>query len=186
MSWHRVWFYVRKGKRRTTYALRWFGMDGRVKTESVGTDKKLAERLRRQREAELNAGTYQEVRPIGLGAFITEHLTLMQGQVTRSTLDGERIVLNRFLARCGERDLNTVTARLAENYFAARLQAVRTATANRDLRILKAAFPAAVRRGCLRENPWRHAERMREAEKEIGACPTRTLGNGVSKVYREP
>jgi hypothetical protein len=81
MTWTRVWFYIRKGKRRTTYALRWFGTDGRVKTESVGPDKKLAERLRRQREAELNTGTYQEVRPMRLGAFITEHLALMQGQL---------------------------------------------------------------------------------------------------------
>jgi integrase len=184
MSWHRVWFSIRKGKRRTIYALRWFGTDGRVRTESVGTDKKLAERLRRQREAELNTGTYQEVRPIGLGAFITEHLTLMQGQVRSSTLDGERIVLNRFLAHCGERDLSTVTARLAEGYFAARLQAVRTPTANPDLRILKAVFQAAVRRGYLRENPWRHVKQVKEAEKEIrvltaaeverllAACPT--------------
>ena len=39
MEWRRVWLFVRKGRRRTTYCLRWYDDVGRVRTESVASDK---------------------------------------------------------------------------------------------------------------------------------------------------
>jgi len=88
------------------------------------------------------------------------------------------------VAQCGDRELDNVTARLAEGFYAARLQAVSPASANRDLRTLKSVFQRAVERGYLRENPFGRLRPVREAEQEIrvlstdeierllGACPS--------------
>lgn len=167
MRWQRVWFHIRRGKNRTTYCLRWFGEDGRVRTQAVGPDKKLAEQLRRQRESELNSGAFREVQAVKLGAFAEEHVMLMAGQVTPSTLEDQRATLARFIAYCGERELGAVTPRVVEGFFASRLTEVRPATANKDMRTLKAILQRAVKRGYLRENPFRGLKPVREAERDM-------------------
>ena len=174
--WHRVWTFERKrkgkkrkGKKRTTYTycLRWFGEDGRVRTEAVGTDRRLAEQLRRHREAELNSGAFQQPKPIALGAFTREHLILMPGQVTERTLVDQEATLRRFQAYCGDLPLGKIAPGTAEGFFAARLKTVSPATANKDVRTLKAIFQRAVNRGYLKENPFRNVKPAREPEREI-------------------
>jgi integrase len=128
--------------------------------------------MRRQRESELNSGTFREVQAIGLAAFAEEHLSLMEGQVTCRTLEDQRATLNRFTAHCGDRQLSAITPRSAEGFFAERLKVVSPATANKDMRTLKAIFQRAVKRGYLRESPFRGVKPVREPERDIRVLTT--------------
>lgn len=55
--WRRAWILTRKGKKGLRYAVRWYDQ-GRQKTQAAGPSKRTAEELRRQKEAELNAGRF--------------------------------------------------------------------------------------------------------------------------------
>ena len=44
--WRRVWIWKRKLKNGQTYCLRWHDDAGRIRTETIGPDRKLADRLR--------------------------------------------------------------------------------------------------------------------------------------------
>jgi len=54
-----------------------------------------------------------------------------------------------------------ITPSVAERYFAKRLREVSPATANKNLRTLKAAFNRAVRRGHIARNPFSGIKQVR-------------------------
>jgi integrase len=165
--WQRVWLRVRKGKKRTTYCLCWYGGNGGIRTEAVGSDKRLAEEHRRQRESELNSGRFCDTTLIRLGAFAEEHLELVKTQLATGTWTDQRCLLKRFQAFCGDLFLTKVTSRIVEAYFSQRLEGRRPATANKDLRTLKSILGCAVRRGYLTDNPARAVKPVREPEREV-------------------
>ena len=54
-KWRKVWTMARETKRRgTTYSIRWYDSDGRMRTQSVGPGKRHAEDERRRKEMQLN------------------------------------------------------------------------------------------------------------------------------------
>jgi len=166
MAWRRVWVWKRKLKTRTSFYLRWYDEQGWVRSESVGTDSKLAEGLRRKREFELNEGLFNAPRQIRLSGFADEHLRLMANRLAESTRVGRRKVLELFQEAVGDKRLVDIEARHVEDYLAQRLEERSAATVNKELRVLKAVFSHAVRRGYLRDSPCRHAGLLREAETE--------------------
>ena len=97
--WRRVWIYTRTGKRSTSYALRWYGDDGRVHTKAASTVRRMAEQMRRELEMRLNSDESFEQPKIRLEAFIKEHLTLIEHQVRPSTLRDHRAISQEFMAR---------------------------------------------------------------------------------------
>ena len=48
--WRRVWLWERRGRKGSTYCLRWHDDRGRIRTESLGRDRKLVKQLRHKRE----------------------------------------------------------------------------------------------------------------------------------------
>ena len=147
-----------------------------MRTEAVGTVEKDAEVERRAREYALNHLAYRSVEPIRLKAYLDEHLELAAGRLAPRTLGGQRSVIRHFVAEIGEaRMLESIRPRDVERWLAARLKAVKPATANHDLRTLRGIFERGIARGYLRENPFRAVDRMREPEKEPDVLSTEEI-----------
>ncbi len=174
--WRRVWVWERRLKKGKTYCLRWHDDEGRVRSETVGSDRKLAERLRGEREHGLNAGTLHEPRRISYGEFVAEELILMRSRLAPSSLEGLEFTLRSFGELAGDRALAAITPGLVERYFAQRLERVRLATANKSLRTLRAAFNRAVQRGYLSENPADGLKPVREPEREVRVLTPEEIG----------
>jgi len=168
MAWRKVWVWQRKLKKgNAAYCLRWHDVRGRIRTETVGPDKKLAERLRTQREAELNAGKLNEVPDVSFDEFKKTELKAMKGRMAEGSLTELEYALRKFKEVTGAKKLSQVTPALVEDYISQRLEDVRPATANKEFRTVSAAFNRAVRRGQLRENPAAGIKQIREPEREI-------------------
>lgn len=183
--WRRVWIWERKLKGSRSYCLRWHDDLGRIKTEGVGEDLRLARRLRVKRERELNDSKLKKVASISLEGFIAEEQRLLAGRLAEASLYEIRRVLRAFQRFCRHAMLDAISASAVEEFIAARLQKVCLATANRDLRTLKASFGRAVDRGHLHENPAGRVKAIREPDRRkrvlsseelsklLAACPTR-------------
>jgi len=172
--WRRVW--KRKLKDGTTYCIRWYDKRGRVRTETVGPDRKLAERARTQREADLNSGRYTYVTRVSFPEFVEEELELMEGRLAPGTLEQVRISLEHFDRICRPGPVCEIDVPTVERFHAARLSEVSEATANKDLRHLQASLTRAVRRGYLQKNPAKAVRPVREAEKEIRVLSPEEVG----------
>jgi integrase len=167
--WRRVWLRVREGRRRKVYCLQWYNEQGRMKTEAVGADKRLAERLAREGEHELNNGLLMEVKRVRLEAFRDEHLRLVAGRLAPATIDGHEDALTQLRLFCGDVLLEKLTPKVIEEFVASRLKEARPATANKDLRTLKSIFTRAQSRGYLLQNPCKGVKPVREPEGDIRA-----------------
>ncbi len=167
MAWRKVWIWERSLKSGTKYVLRWHDKRGKIRSETVGTDKKLAERLRTQKEADLNAGKLNETPEVGFDEFKEREMQAMQGRLAESSL----VELERALRLFGDitevRKLSDITPAMVEQFLSKRLDDVATATANKNLRTLKAALNRAVERGQIRDNPARKVKQVKEPEREI-------------------
>jgi len=182
--WRRVWIWERKLKSGKTYCLRWQDERGRVRTEAVGPDRKLAARMRAKREAALNTGRYRALRRIPFENLVREEEEVMAGRVADATLQQIRTSLDHFARICKPGALVDIDLPMVEQFYARRLKEVSEATANKDLRHVKASFNRAVERGYMAGNPTNKVKPVREPEKEIrmlspeevgklmGACPS--------------
>ena len=86
----------------------------------------------------------------------------MKGRLAERSLADLEQTLERFGQVCGDRMLANIAPRMVEEHFSARLQMVSPATANRDLRTLKASFNRAIGRGYLERNPAAGLKQVRE------------------------
>jgi len=153
---------------KTRYYLRWYDDSGRMRTEAAGTVERDAETFRREREHLLNQGQFREYEPIALKDFQAEHLAVIATQVRPRTVKDHREVLEQFSTYCGSgRRLETLNARTIERWYAHRLGQGAPATANKHLRTLAGIFERALRRGYLRENPFRSVKPAREREPDV-------------------
>ena len=76
----RVWVRKRKGKKGTTFHLRWIEPgSGRWRNRKVGSDSRLAEREATRLEDELLRGTYVDLKRVDWGTFIDEVTALIEG-----------------------------------------------------------------------------------------------------------
>ncbi len=167
--WRRVWIWERKLKKGVTYCLRWHDERGRIRTETVGTDRKLAERLRSQREVELNEGRLEHVQRISFEEFAKEELQVMRGRLAEGTLDIIERSLREFKRLVDPGAVADITPKMVEEFLSKRLQEVSRASANKNLRTLKACLNRAKKRGYLVKNPAAEVKQVREPEKTIRA-----------------
>jgi len=165
--WRRVWIVERKRKRGRTYSLRWHDDRSRERTESVASDRKMAERLRTLREAELNSGKLGATRTIRYEEFVAEELMIMAGRLAPNSVSSTRVALEGFGRVCRPRMLGDISHAMIEAYFSERLKLVAVPTANSNLRTLKATFNRAVGRGYLAANPAARVKQVREPERTI-------------------
>lgn len=164
--WRRVWIEKRRGKRDNAYRLRWYDEVNQLQSENLGPGRRHAEQRRSEKEAELN-NAKDEIERIGLKAFIKEHLSLMEGQLASSTVKDQRETLEGFLEYVSDVQLDEIKPKIAEKYFARRLRKVRAATANKNLRTLRAIFNLAIRRGYLESNPISAIRPVREPKRAL-------------------
>ncbi len=173
--WKKAWLYKRKAKKGVKYALRWYDERGRVRTQSVGPDKKLAERLRKEKEHGINSGVTREVTRITFEDFVREHLELVKGRLSERTVPEHETTLRQFRETCGPRLLADVSVRMVEEFLSARRKHVRDATVNRNLRTLKAVFNLAIKRGYLESNPFAQVKQVKEPQREIRVLSTEDI-----------
>lgn len=149
-----VWIVKRKGKRGTTYAVRWIDpATARWRSASCGRDRKHAENMRAIRKAELLAGIRGEIRRIPWAEFVVEHLGTIPGDSHRESTEH---TLDEFASVCSPAGPWAVDYRMLEQYVTALRggkKSVTDDTVNRKLRELKAALGKAKKRGYVRELP---------------------------------
>ena len=129
--WHRIWIWQRKLKTGKVYCPRWYDARGRMRTETVGTDPKLAERMRTQKEADLNSGKVGEVERTSFDAFMSEELEVMEGRLSESSVRNMDVSLRHFGRICRPGCVADIKARAIEAFLPQRLREVRPATANK-------------------------------------------------------
>lgn len=165
--WRRAWLYERRGKRGTTYHIRWYGEDGRMRTRAAGRNERAAEQARRELELRINGGAYEEQSALRLSEYLEEHLEAVKARLAAGSVREYERCFKSFLAFVGDRHLDKIGVADCERYFTSRLKEVRPATVNKERRHLHASFKRAVRLKYLKENPWAFVDRVREPEKVL-------------------
>jgi hypothetical protein len=94
--WRRVWVWKRKGRDGSSYCLRGHDDSGRIRTESVGRDRKLAEQLWHKREPELNAGKLRSVRPIRHEESVEQEVQTATGRAAPASVADLEYTLKSF------------------------------------------------------------------------------------------
>ncbi len=183
---------VKKG---WTYLVQWME-GGRVRTESVGTSKKLAERLKKLKEYELNSGIASSIKAIRFPDFRAEELKVLEGRAAPKTLVEVARILRDFAEVARPHWVKDITTSMVEGYMAAISRKVRPATLNHHLRVLKASFNRAVKRNYIRENPADIAKvkepeksirvlSAEEVEKLLDACPNQQWRTARRRVLEQ-
>ncbi len=165
-----AWIITRKGKRGTTYRIRWIDpTTGKTCSEACGRDRALARTRRDAKKAELREGLSGRL-PDKCVSDLKEALEDFMTGKSANTLRETQRSLQDLVDLCGNRRLEHVDRALAMDFRAKRMaMGVSKATVNKDLRQVKSALSYAVDAGWLRSNPlWRwKALQLREPEKRI-------------------
>ena len=100
-------------KRLFRWSVRWFSTDGKRYSKSFKTRKE-AERFAETRQIDVRNGKPNAPEKIYLSDFAEEHLMLMKGQISLSTLREHKRALRYFLEMAGYLPLHKITAQHAE------------------------------------------------------------------------
>ena len=165
-----VWIRKYRGKRGTTYRLRWIDpMTGEERTETAGRDLALARQRRTERIAELRDGLSGRLPDKTLEELREALDTFMTGKSPHTLRKTKRSVKD-LIDLCGNRRLEMVDRGFVMEFREKRIgNKVSRATVNKDLRQIKSALSYAVDARWLRSNPlWRwKGMQMKEPEKRI-------------------
>lgn len=181
--WRRVWIWKRKLKNGQTYCLRWHDDTGRIRTETVGPDKKLTEQLRAKQEQDLNAGKLRAVMRMSYEDFKAQELEAMKGRMAVKSLEDLEQTLTSFGTMFEVKMLADITPGMVEDYVSRRLGEVSLATANKNLRTMKASLNRAVRRRWLAKNPATEVKQVREPERELRVLSPEEVGKLLSACW---
>jgi len=160
---------------RTTYCIQWIDDRGRRRTEAAGTDKALANQMRKDREYQLNRQKMVDTVSVRLKDFREEHERLMTGRLSPQTIKMHIRSLKLFEEAIGNKMLDAITVSDVEEFVACRLKSraehrkttCSVATVNRDLRHLRGILETAVARKRMRSNPVSLVPKLRESERTI-------------------
>jgi integrase len=163
------------------YPYLWIG--GKKKWFSgAGPSKKRAERILNDKVAELQNGTYQELKKIRFKAFASLWLdSYAKSKVKPSTLRSYEDIIEKHLGPAfGHFLLTDISTAMLQKYIADRLQApkskkseqkVRAKTVINELVPLKEMLKHAVRWGYLKVNPAEYVEKPRVEKEEMDILP---------------
>jgi len=142
----RVWVAGRRRKGgKASYSIRWVAVDGKVKSEHVGMDRKRAEGMAAERRVELSRGLHHDLKPTSWKAFVDEHVATKPGARNRTEA---RRALEEFGAMQSPAGPAGVRFGMIEAYVQRLRDGGNTqATVNKKLRYLRHALRRAVRRG---------------------------------------
>lgn len=197
----------RKGKRGTSWALKYVDASGRQVWETLGREpeftEKMARRELRHRLADVEREGLKRPRKLTFADFAQEWVDTYPDAkgLKRSTREGYKSIIDQHLKLVlGPLRIDSLSVAHVESYIAAKRKAkLEPRTVNRHLNLLNLIIGAAIRRGLLRQNPVSLIDRPREPRRrwtilspaEIGRVETafRQLvseaENGAEKAWRE-
>jgi integrase/recombinase XerD len=165
-EWHK--------KRLFSWAVRWFGIDGKRYSKSF-RNRKEAETFAETKQVSIWDGKGADPPPeITLREYRKEHEEVMKGNVAASTLALHLKALDLLAEHAGwDRPLHKVSVRDVERFRAARLaKGLAASSVNREIRSLKRLFNLAVVRGYLGsgQNPCLALTRLKVARTRPAYC----------------
>ncbi|MCH8854298.1 MAG: site-specific integrase, partial [Planctomycetes bacterium] len=148
----RVWIRKRKGKKRTSYHLRWIDADsGKWRNKRIGTDVKLAQREAAKLEMQLAEGTYLDVQRVSWSEFVADHVSKIPGKRHAVNV---RIILNEFGALLQPAGPHAVTFGMLESYAVKLREKGNAATTiNNKIKCVRSAIKSAVLRSVAAKVP---------------------------------
>jgi len=148
----------------------YFWINGKKKWFSgAGPSKRKAEKILTEKLAELQNGTYQEIKKITFRSFATLWLeSYAKTKVKPSTLQSYKAIIdNHLIPAFGDFQLTNITTALLQRYVAKRLEKVKPKTVINELVPIKEMFKHAVRWGYLKVNSAEYVERPRVEKEEM-------------------
>jgi integrase len=161
-----------KDGKRLSYAIKFRLPDGRQKLETIGPNKKQAERVLAGRLEELYGGQYRELKQGTFENFAAKWLAeYVEPRLKASTADGyRRYVENHLNPAFGSYPLAAITTGQIQEFMAKVLASGRSGkTANNLLVPLRKMLSDAVRWGYLATNPASDVQQARVVRKEMAA-----------------
>ena len=138
-----------------------FYFDGKRFVRSTKTDDlKTARLIQKDIEAKIakNQFSVEEINPkkkTYLKTFISEYLEYSQKHKAPKTYTADKNTLKNFISFVDNRTLDTVDIKLIDRYINHRLESVKKASVNIELRHLRAAFYKAQKWGYIERNPFK-------------------------------
>ena len=159
--------YSYKGKKGTTYYIV-YPFNGRRKTETIGKDKKLAEKVLHKRLTEIAENRYLDIKKeekIRFEDFGEEYLAL-HSKLKKSYGTDFKVIglLKKFF---GGKYLYEITSLDVDKLKSKRAQEVSPATVNRTLAVLKSMFNKAIVWGKTEHNPCKAVKLFKENNQRV-------------------
>ncbi len=179
--------YIAKRQRGTgkpAFHLRWMDpATGRKKSRKVGTDRRRANHEAALLEQELGRGTHRDLQRITWEDFSAEHVASLPGKANAAEA---RIALREFGEQfgCGPRDVSFAMIEKFSRSMEDRGN--KTATRNKKMRYLRAAFNLGIRRGYIAKSPmagWRFTREDRKPPRIITPEEEVRLLNAAQELY---
>ncbi|HME43131.1 MAG TPA: site-specific integrase [Syntrophorhabdales bacterium] len=135
----------------------------------AGTSKRAAQNILNEKLAEIQAGTYHELKKIKFKDFAKLWFDLYARSATKpSTLRSYEDIAEKHLKPAfGETYLNQITTVMLQTYVAKRLESVKPKTVINELVLIKEMFRHAVRWAYIKANPAEYVERPRVETEEM-------------------
>ena len=163
-----IWARASRTGKSYAYYLRYVGLDGKRKCESLGHgDRKKAEKQRTKKEKELCMG-YCEPESIRLKDFMKDSLERTGDQVRESTREEYEGAFTDFIKVIGNRDILQISLSDGEYYRQVCLDRGNSpATVHKKLTEIKAMFALGVQRKQLEENPLGYIKKPKAPSTDI-------------------
>jgi integrase len=160
-----------KDGKRFSYAIKYVTPDGRQKLETVGPNKKEAERVLAERIAAISGGTYAELREATFAEFAKKWLAHVESRLKPSTRDGyERYIRKQLVPEFGRYPLRALNAGLIQAWMDERLaEGSAPKTVNNYLVVMKKMLGDGVTWGYLAANPAGAVRRAKVPHQEMQA-----------------
>jgi len=183
-----VWINKRKGKRGTSYRLRWIDpKTGKMRSESCGRDLAYARERRDQVKQEIRHGLAGRLPDTSIAELRDRLPFLMAGRSTH-TIEKTQGSLDSLRDQCGEMPIGSIDRGVAMVFRAKRLAGgAARATVNKDLRQIRSALSYAADGGLIRANPllrWKGLM-LPEPEKQVRVVEEKEFAQ-VLKVCENP
>lgn len=161
--------YAYKGKKGTTYYIV-YSVNGRRKTETIGKDKKLAEKVLHKRLTEIAENKYLDVRKeekIKFEDFADQYLELHCKPNNKTWETSDQIKIGNLKKYFSGKYLFEIMSIDVEKYKSERIKKLAPATVNRDLACLKSMFNRAIEWKKTNSNPVQQVKLFKENNQRL-------------------
>jgi len=139
------------------YSIRWVDpRTGAQKSQGCGPDKAYANHLASKKREELLSGEYKGIARISFDDFVEEHLKHLEESLSEGNYAEHDRAIRQFKEACHPKDLTVIDFQMLEAFRSVRIaDGASPATVNKGLRTLQAALQRGVKRGYIKEDPFK-------------------------------